>query len=192
MHIITDQIAGLTVALKNERSLLERHVEIKGLKTAVAASRTELNEKQDTLDGIKERLSGLKQSKRNALSETMRAIGVEMSLFLVGKKVALEIEDGGDLLLGLYHTDSEGDTYIKPSMALSGGERVDFDAALANALLQNKHKVIIIEGAESDHLESVMDSLHPQDEMMVIVNTCHPIDYSAYDSDRWNTLVLPE
>lgn len=165
MNIIQQQIDGLTLRLSQLKATEKMFLQASGLETQAAVARQESEKMSSEVDAIKAELTEL-QSRQSAMtaqamtgfmSRMDAALPAGMAYIVPGEKSV----DIGWVIDGIK----------RPLQALSGGERVAFDVALAHALGAG---ILVKEVAEldRDRLKLVMDKMLQVAPQVVLV-TCH-------------------
>lgn len=122
----------------------------------------------------KAKAKDLRGDKARALSNSLSKIQFNMGTMLSVGSAAVEIADNGGITFGW---DLPGQGVIQYG-GLSGGQKVQFDAALAYALTVGaKLPVVIVEGAEvGGEIDRLLDRLTTSNpEAQIFVNTCFPV-----------------
>lgn len=168
-------LEGLRENMNDMRDQERRLYKAKGLREHIAKINVDLGDKRKREDEIKKEHESLIGKKNDAVAKMAGQMTGAMADILasVGKPV-LEITDAGGLFLGVEKEDGKR----VHGQALSGGERVIFDAALSFAMTAGGESfpVIIVEAAEADAdrlaaLINTLTNLNP--DAQFIVNSWH-------------------
>ena len=122
----------------------------------------------------KAKAKDLRGDKAKALANSLSKIQYNMGAMLPVGSAVVEIADNGGITFGW---DIPGRGVIQYG-GLSGGQKVQFDAALAYALTVGaKLPVVIVEGAEvGGEIGRLLDRLTVSNpEAQIFVNTCFPV-----------------
>ena len=179
MEMLQSKINGLQASLKNLRETERLFIKAGALDEQIEKAGSDRAKIEKDLEEIKSDKAALKALKSNLMDSVCGRVADAVSELLLEGVAVVQIDDG-KLFIGrqLSH-DGPRVSYL----GLSGGERVLFDAALSNALLNDSgHKVLVVEAAECDQerLSDVLlriSEMHP--DCQVIVNT-------------WNDFLQPE
>jgi transposase len=171
--ILENQVSGLDQRLRDLRGELALFQKAKGLDEAAEAERTKADESRRAQVEVKATLEGLKGQKAQAVAKTCKELGEAMGHILPEGEAVLRIEDDGSVFLGQKMPDGR----TVPHAGLSGGQRVLYDAALANALLgKAPHRLLILEAAELDpeRLTQALEHMAASNPgASIVVNSCH-------------------
>ncbi len=181
-QILRDQIRGLEALLMDLRGDELRFVKAQGIDEQAENLIAEAESLRPKIAVIKEELEAARGKRNEAIAPTAKALAESMSAVLPSGEAMFDISSDGSVFLGLAK-DADKKIAI-PYQALSGGELVAFDAALAHAL---KADCLIIEAAEMDsvRLLSGLESLAKL-KAQVIVNTCHLIPTTPDEFETMN------
>jgi DNA repair exonuclease SbcCD ATPase subunit len=164
-QLLQDQIAGLKqrlVQLKaTERIMLQAHA----LEAQIGIAKKELNGYQAEIEPLKVELADLQEKRGGIVNAAMVEFSGRMEKALPEGQPAISVNDNS-MEIG-WMIDGKS----RPYRALSGGEKVSFDVALAHAMNAD---IIIKESAELDskRLEMTLRVLRELPEQIVIVS-CH-------------------
>lgn len=181
--MLKQQIEGIQASLEKERINEKLFHRAAGLDESAEKARFEITELETDLQAFKEALSEKQDAKNEALAETMQALSAKMSEVLPEGGATFAITDEG-LVIGWTK-----DRKFRPYHSLSGGELVQFNAALCNALMgECKEKVIVMEDAELDdaNLENSLAHLSKLDAQILAIS-CHAPGKISKD---WNVVTL--
>ena len=171
--ILEQQVTGLETRLKALRGELGLFNQAKGLSEAAEDAKTKAAKARKDLTEAKDALEVLTGQKARAVAKTCEALAETMGQILPEGEAVMRIEDDGAVTLAWKRPDGRE----IPHAGLSGGQRVLFDAALANALLGSaKHRVLILEAAELDeeHLTLALEHMAATNPgTQLLINTCH-------------------
>jgi hypothetical protein len=144
---LQDQLEGLQGAIRSKKedlTLLERAA---GIDETIEKTRAENELNREELTELKQVREGYKARRSKALYRSLTMFQERMSSFLVeGVPVFVLSEDGKDITFGLMKSD-----LFRPYQTLSSGEKVDYEAAMAQAFTENSDcRIICIEAGEMD------------------------------------------
>lgn len=185
IQLLTDQIAGLKAAITKGREAERLHYKKNTLTEQIEKARVEADDLFSQLQDARAEKKALKADKADSMGTTCQAIQARVTAFLPAGEAIFRIEEDGSLFVGLLAHD---DSVVTPYMGLSGGEKVSFDLALSNGLLDGAGcKVLIAECAELDEerLKLLMLNIekeHP--DAQVLLSTCH--EPQGVLPDEWN------
>ena len=165
MEMLQQQIEGLTKRLAQLKQTERIMLEAKGLEKQIAREKKALATIDEELQSEKEALAELQDRQAEIVKSATAEFLARMNTALPEGEVHFEIEDD-KVNLGWKISGK-----VRPFRALSGGERVAFDMALAYALGAG---VIVKECAELDEhrLGLVLEKLKDVP-MQTVVITCH-------------------
>ena len=170
MEMLKGKIDGLQASLKSLRETERLFIKANALDEQIEKAGSDRAKIEENLEEIKSDKAGLKALKSNLMDSVCGRVADAITELLPEGAAAVRIEDG-KLFIGRQLThDGPRVSYL----GLSGGERVLFDAALSNALLNDSdHKVLVVEAAECDQesLSGILlriSGMHP--DCQVIVN----------------------
>ncbi len=165
-----DLVQGLKTAISNLREKERLFIKAATLQEQIEKSRVEMDALERRIEEIREFKDDLKEKRAEALRKALSPLAEAITNLLPRGRAVLSLEE--HLFIGW----REGARTV-PYQALSGGEKVFYDAALSNALLQGGgEKILIIEAAELDEKNlfatlQAISSAHP--EAQVMMTTCH-------------------
>ena len=162
IQIMEQQLKGFEEKGKQLRAQEAIFLKVQGMKEQIEQSRSEAGDIESGIQDLKEQISELKGQKADAVKTTIVAITDKMNAVLPEGEAVFEIDGGVSIGWKI------GDV-VKPYQGLSGGERVVFDGAMANALGAG---MLIYEAAETDQerLPDLITKLS-ESERQVIINT---------------------
>lgn len=171
--ILENQVIGLEQRLRDLRGELALFQRAKGLDEAAEAERSKADDARRAQVEVKAALEGLKGQKAQAVAKTCEELAEAMGKILPEGAAVLRIEDDGAVFLGQKMVDGR----VVPHAGLSGGQRVLYDAALANALLgKAPHRLLVLEAAELDpeRLAQALEHMAASNPgAQILVNSCH-------------------
>jgi len=171
--ILENQVAGLEQRLRDLRGELGLFQKAKGLDEAAEAERAKSDDSRKAQAEVNGALEGLKAQKAQAVAKTCTELAAAMGHILPDGAAVMRIEDDGSVFLGQKMADGR----VVPHAGLSGGQRVLYDAALANALLgKAPHRLLILEAAELDpeRLAQALEHMAAKNPgAAIVVNSCH-------------------
>lgn len=167
VKLLKDQLSGIETKGKDLRVKEKLFLKASGIDEELAKTQKELIDLEGQLPDLKEKLTETVQKKNEAVQSSISAISEKMAEVLPEGMPVFKINDDGSLLIGW-----EYEGVFRPYEGLSGGEKVQFDLALAHALNAG---ILFMEGAEADD-QSLVDTMGmlTQVDKQVIVCTCHP------------------
>ena len=172
IDLITQQIEGLRASIKEMRDDERLFTKAQGLQEQAEAADKRAADANAEIEATKKKLDAARTERDEALQSTIAALAEAMGLVLTIGAPVFSLADDGKVILGLETADG-----FTPYVGLSGGQKVAFDAALANALFgPAQHPVLVVEAAEMriDTLRAFIDSLAGETpRAQVVVNTCH-------------------
>lgn len=176
-QLIQNQIDGLTEKGKNLRKQEALFLRAQGLEEQAEKIRVEMGDKDEELQALKEELAELKAKKSELVITTAADLADKMGDVLPRGKAIFYIDEGA-VFLGWAQESSAS---ITPYNGLSGGEKAEFDAALAYALGAN---ILVVEAGEMDgpNLQAMVEKLNGLD-VQVLVNSWHAPETLP---DGWN------
>ena len=162
--MLQNRLVGLEAKGKELREQEAIFLKMHGLREQIEETRSSNAELDTDIQALKEELAELKGQKAKAVAGSVDAIREKMDAVLPEGKTVFEIDDAGGISIGW----KIGKT-VKPYRGLSGGEKVVFDGALANALGAG---MLIYEAAEADggRLEDLL-LLLADSERQIVINT---------------------
>lgn len=172
IQTMKDMITGLNQKKKNLRADEAIFLELVGVNKEIEKAVQDKDEYDEELTDAKACRDGAKNKKSDSIAKTATKIERKMNQVLPsGRAVFAYSQDENEKFSMTIGWNEDKKT--TPYNGLSGGQRQNFDAALANVLDAN---IIIVEAAELDNnnLEKTLQELSKLDKQ-VIVNTCHPI-----------------
>ncbi len=171
IQMMEQQLKGFEAKGKELREQEAIFLKAQGLREQIEGTRAASIELEVDIQEAKEGLAELKSQKASAVAGTVSAIKEKMDAVLPDGEAVISVD--GSLAIGWKIGND-----VKAYNGLSGGEKVVFDAALANALGSG---IMLYEGAEMDdeRMTGLIESL--DHDKQVIINTCH-----------FNGLVVPE
>ena len=185
--ILESQVAGLDQRLRDLRGELALFQRAKGLDEAAEAERTKADAARKDQVEVKAALEALKGQKAQAVANTCTELATAMGTILPEGEAVLRIEGDGSVFLGQKMADGR----VVPHAGLSGGQRVLYDAALANALLgKAPHRLLILEAAELDpeRLAQALEHMAASNPgASIVVNSCHA---PATVPDGWDVVEM--
>ncbi len=178
IQLMEQQLKGFEEKGKQLRAQEAVFLKVQGMREQIEQSRSEVSDIEDDIQDIKERLSELKGRKADAVKTTIDAITEKMNAVLPDGEAVFEIDGGvsiGWKIGGI----------LKPYQGLSGGERVVFDGAMANALGAG---MLIYEAAEADlyRLTDLIARLQGIDHQVIINTWAGPAPGDV--ADGWNVI----
>ena len=171
-QLLTDNITGLKAAIRLLREDERRHIKSTTLTEQIEKARVEGDGLKTELEDVRKEKAALKAEKANSLGGTAQQLQEKITALLPNGSALVRISEEG-LFMGLRH---HGDR-VTPYLSLSGGEKVFFDLALSNAVLDGSgEKILIAEAAELDEeklrlLMLTIEQQHPG--AQILLNTCH-------------------
>jgi len=173
IKIIEDQIEGLIGKGKGLREQQRLFDKSSGIVELIEKSKQDMVNLENDVATKREDLSELKAQKADAVRDTLISMQDKISELLPEGEGVVHLEDDGKFIVGWLKPGKP----LVPYEGLSGGERVIFGNALANALLGGAaNKMIIMEVAEIDdeNLEKQLKVLEKADaDTQILVCTCH-------------------
>ncbi len=164
-----NKIAGLRERRTQLRSEEKLFTKAAGIEELTEKSRQEVERFEKDIDAVKKDLAEYKAQKEAAIAPTLLAMREKISSLLPVGEGRIEIDDDGKVIIGWLFPVAPFVNYE----GLSGGQKVIFDQALADALLKDvENKVLIYEGAEVDpaNLKELLNKL-PGVDAQTVVNT---------------------
>lgn len=165
--LVKDQIAGIKANIKALRGSRDAFIETKGMQEEEERLRAEAIKVREEATFLKNSNKKMQEKKNTIISSSVRPLADKISSLLPEGKAIVIVSEDGDFFIGWQKVPA---TYVIPYNALSGGEKVTFDAALAAAL---KASVVVCEFAELDttRLTSILDK--SWGDIQTIVLSCH-------------------
>ncbi len=165
--------------LKRLNSMMAVHKDVEYIKRQIAENDEAFKAAETTVEEMSIELDAAKDRRCEALEQTTDALTEKMNSLLSGGGARIDI-DNGKLFIGWKVED-----HMVPYLALSGGQKVSFDAALTHALMGKKDGVIILEAGEADdkRLKGIMNKAGKLD-CQVIINSWH----SPVFPDDWEVV----
>lgn len=166
IKLLEDRAAGLRQRIgqlkATERIMLQAH----GLEAQITKARQEAPAIEADIQALKEQLAELTGQQQGIINQALHEFALRMEQALPAGKPSIKIEND-KVELGWLIRDA-----VVPFQALSGGERVSFDIALAHAFGAD---IIAKEVAELDpaRLDVLLTKLQDIPAQVVVV-TCHP------------------
>lgn len=166
MELMKQQIDGLTARLAQLKKEEQLFLQASGLEKQAVKARQEGEKLADNVELIKKCLDAMVTSLSELTGQALAGFLSRMDEALPEGQAYIRVLEKG---VSIGWTISGAD---RPIQALSGGERVAFDTALAHALGAG---ILIKEVAELDpgRLGLVMEKLCGVDSQVILV-TCHP------------------
>ena len=165
IKLLEDRVAGLRLRVgqlkATERIMLQAH----GLETQITKAKQEAPAIEADIQTLKEQLAELTGQQQRIINQALNEFALRMEQALPAGKPSIRIEND-KVALGWLIRDA-----VVPFQALSGGERVFFDIALAHAFGAD---IIAKEVAELDpaRLEVALQKL-TSIPCQTILSTCH-------------------
>jgi chromosome segregation ATPase len=162
IQLMEQQLKGFEEKGKQLRAQEAIFLKVQGMKEQIEQSRSEAADLESDVQDLKEQIAELKGRKADAVKGTIDAITKMMNVVLPEGEAVFEIDGGVSIGWKIGGV-------VKPYQGLSGGERVVFDGAMANALGAG---LMICEAAEADlyRLTDLVAKLS-ETERQVIINT---------------------
>lgn len=181
MEIIKAQIEGLTASIEDLRGKERVFIKSNTLAESIEKARADKEILETELAEVKNNKTIIKDQKAEMLKSVCDPLAKKIDEFLPKGCAVINMDDG--LYIGWNNEKS-----LTPYLGLSGGEKVQYDGALANALLgDSKNKVIVLEAGEldDDNLDKSLERLRSQaGKAQIIVNTCHNRDFDPVVDDE--------
>jgi DNA repair exonuclease SbcCD ATPase subunit len=164
-----DLIAGLKAKIKQLRADKDLFVKAQGMAQEAERLRGEAEKQRSDVKLLKDSNSSLISKKNEAVSKSLDGIVNKMKEVLTEGTPVITVSDGSNVFIGW---EKEGKQPVSYS-GLSGGEKVQYDAALCYALKAN---IIISEFAELDdeRLPLALAKFKDMD-VQVICSSCHDV-----------------
>jgi cell division septum initiation protein DivIVA len=174
IDLLKSQLAGIIEKGKLLRTDEAKFLKAQGLEEECEKAKQEVIDQEAELEKLKAQLSGFVEAKNNAVGKSIQSITEKMAEVLPEGMPVFELTEEG-LIIGW-----EYDGRYRPYEGLSGGEKVQFDLAMAHVL---KAGVLIMEAAEVDN-KSLIETMGmlSQVDKQIIISTCHAPDVI---SDGW-------
>lgn len=155
--------------LKRIEAVLLKH---QGIQEQVDQKRKECSDFSEEICDIQDQIKEIEEQRRKSVGKTKDTIENRMNSILPDKNAVVDFKEDGGLVMGLHFPMGE-ERFIVEYSALSGGQKVMFDAAIQVAM---GCSTVVIEAAELDNenLKVMLNSLKEMD-LQVIVNTCHEV-----------------
>lgn len=186
IEIMTNRVRGLEEHLRGLRGDLALLQKAKGLDEAAEVQRQHAEACAAQKQELKRALEDLKRKKDQAVAGSCAKLAESMAAILPDGEAVFRVDDDGKVALAWNRDGREA-----PHAGLSGGEKVLFEAALANALLsRSEHRALVVEAAELDQERLAMALAHiaaVNPGTQLIVNTCHRPDVVP---DGWDVVEM--
>ena len=170
-QIYKDQIQGLKNSISTLREIERLFVRSSTLQEQEEKARSAGDKLEEKLEETKEKKASLKAQRAEILKSALGPLADAISALLPRGQAVISLDE--KLFIGW----QDGERLI-PYAGLSGGEKVFYDSALANGLLQGlgMQKILVIEAAELDQENfnktlGAITKAHP--DAQIIVSTCH-------------------
>lgn len=185
-EIMESQVKGMEERLRILRGELALLQKAKGLDEAAEVQHQHVESCAAQKKELKSALEDLKKKKDQAVAGSCAKLAESMAAILPDGEAVFGVDEDGKVTLAW-----KRDGRVVPHAGLSGGEKVLFEAALANALLSNStHPVLILEAAELDQSRLSLALGHiaaTNPGAQLIVNTCHT---PSVIPDGWNVVEM--
>jgi ATPase subunit of ABC transporter with duplicated ATPase domains len=167
--LLKGQLEGITAKGKELRINEAKFLKAKGLDEEFEKAKKESLDEESSLYKMKKKLDEMVKKKNAAVQKSIQGVVEKMAEVLPDGIPVFEITDTGSLTIGW---DFDGS--YRPYEGLSGGEKVQFNLAIAHAMNAG---ILIMEAAEVDD-KSLLETLFMLSsvEKQVIVSTCHTPD----------------
>jgi len=194
-QMLLDQISGTEAAIVNERNNLDLFNKVSGIVETVERSRTEVADMDEKIIEQKKLVKDLEKQRDDIMRPVIIGFAEKMKDLVCDGVGVFGVDPDGTVRIGL-----EKKGVFRPFDALSGGELVDFSAALSTVLMEatnSSHKVLIIEAGEADgvRLHDIIGKLNQLPDIQTIVSTCHPPSdlalESIHNNNNWKVVFLP-
>lgn len=176
-QMLKDQIDGLRQSIMNLRAVERQHIKAQTLAEQIEKARVEADGLQQDIKKAKEAKDKLKDQRASSMENAADGIEERMNNFLPSGAATFTINEDQTLSMAYLAHFADGSQARTPYLSLSGGEKVVFDLALSNALLDGAGcKVIIGECAELDdeHLQGLCEAIaREKPDAQIVLNSCH-------------------
>jgi len=186
LDMMTTQVGALKQAIHDERAKRDLFVKASTLDEEIQKISSDTEELREQLKDAKAKHADAIRRRDEAVRTSLGAMERRIQKMLPFGEAALNLTEDGRLVIGWII----GEKSI-PYWALSGGQKMIFDPALAFAMLgKAQSKIVIMEGAEMDtrHLtETIQQIAESRPEAQIICATWHEPDGEV---DGWETVKL--
>ncbi len=182
-QMLQDQIEGLRQMITSLRATERQLIKAATLGEQIEKARVEADALQKDIQAVKEAKEKLKDQRASSMMNAAKGIEERMNAFLPSGAAIFNITEDQTLEMSYLAHFEDGSQARTPYLSLSGGEKVVFDLALSNALLDGAgQKVILAEVAELDdeHLQGLCEAIaRIKPDAQVVLNSCHGLKNGA-------------